>query len=158
MSTLISLQDGFERLRLAYDAPVACERLNVALRENRVRLYCNGRLVSPGYIAAQMRVVAELEGDGRWVVRVVPKGLGFARTDYVWQVDAEGIDGLLPPISTSGDRSKAQWHTHLSRELQSLRRKGSPLLKDFEQLAQHLAAISTPAASLRPVVGRGTIP
>src|SRR5262245_54151558 len=130
MSRRLTLQEGFERLLSHYAPGVACERLEHAFHRNTPdapRLYCDGNLLSPGYIKDQLRLIIEPDAAGRWQCRVTPTRLGFARTDYVWEVDAEGIAALLPLAPKRRGRKAVQnWTEIVDLELLSLRRNGSP--------------------------------
>jgi hypothetical protein len=57
VSRLLLLQEGFRRLLRHYKPHVACEKIEEALRENRLRLYCNGKLLPVDYIKTELRVV-----------------------------------------------------------------------------------------------------
>ena len=50
----ISVDEALQRPLAAYPPHVAAEMLNAALRENRVRLWCNGNLLSPNYIRTEL--------------------------------------------------------------------------------------------------------
>jgi hypothetical protein len=140
MGGRIPLQEALEQLLLAYAPPIACEKLNEALRRNDVRLYCNGNLLTASYVTTDLRVVVEQEADGRWQCAVVPIRTAWEPKPYTWEV--EDIDTLMPPqLSGMQDRSRDSWKTKLSLEILALQRKGSPLLKNFKQLAEHLAIV-----------------
>jgi hypothetical protein len=140
----IPLQDAFDRLLLHYHPAVACEEINLAVRTNRLRLYCDGTLLSLIYICSDLRVVIEQEADGRWRCRVMPAGpgLGFdPNRPYRWEVDGEGADDLMqPPLPRPGRKSKDNWTTIVDNELVRLRRIGSPLLENPDELEAHLMA------------------
>jgi hypothetical protein len=118
VGTRVSLGAAFERLLEAYDPPVAARKLEDALLDGRARLYCNGRCLGSGYVAAQVRVVAELfdprDPDSpiditeptsatQWRCVVRPKGpVGWESLVYAWEV--EGVEGLWPK------RSRGQEH------------------------------------------------
>jgi hypothetical protein len=143
MSRRISLQKGFERL-LVYDvtAPIACERIEKALHERRLRLFRNGELLTPSYIKNNLRVVVEQQADGRWLCTIVEAQatrVPILEVDDsqptqvvtvllppppVWEVDAEGIEALR------GMQSTERWTKVVDDELQRLRNDESPLLKD----------------------------
>jgi hypothetical protein len=103
----LPLQECFERLLPYYDAPDAVgEEIEAAWHERRLRLYCNGKLLSPGYIKSELRLLVEYEADGRPRCRIEPVGpLGWAsvqgparpgeKPDYSWEVDVEGFKALV---------------------------------------------------------------
>lgn len=63
---------------------------------NRVRLWCNGNLVSPDFAVTSLRLVARSEADGRWRVDVVPAGMiGWAPGSYTFVLDANEIRRAL---------------------------------------------------------------
>jgi hypothetical protein len=100
----ISLQECFDRLLPHYKPAVACELINLAVRENRLRLYCDSTLLALSYVCSSLCIVIEQEADGRWRCRVLPAGpgLGFdPNRPYRWEVDDEGIADLLPPPSAA---------------------------------------------------------
>jgi hypothetical protein len=142
MSRRLSLQEGFERLLPCYASHVICEKFNRAWRVNQLRLFCNGKLLTPSYISSNLLAVAEQEDDGRWRCIVVPHGarLGFNPSHpYVWEVDAEGIAALRPaPAKKRGRKAVQNWTEIVDHELLHLRYNGSPLLENFEQLCAHL--------------------
>jgi hypothetical protein len=120
MSRRLSLQEGFEQL-LPYNTPaLVAEKFNRAWHEDRLRLFCNGKLLSPGYISSNLLAVAEQEDDGRWRCIVVPHGarLGFNPSHpYVWEMDAEGIEALLPPPAPSQEETERTKRLRLQRQL-----------------------------------------
>jgi hypothetical protein len=142
--TNLTLQSALERLLETYQPWHTCERIVGALHANRLRLYCEGALLSPGYIIKELRIAIEQEADGRWRWVISPAGpLGFAgdfdpRT-AAWEVDEAGFKDLLPPPPKRAGRKAAHnWTDIADGELLRLRAKGSPLLEDFEPLCAHL--------------------
>jgi hypothetical protein len=146
MSDRISLQSALERMLETYRPWVACGRIVSALRDNRLRLYCEGTLLSPAYIQTQLHIVIEQEIDGRWRWAIRPAGMlgfapGFDPKAAAWEVDAAGAEDLLPrPAKGRGRKSAHNWMDIVDQELVSLRSKGSPLLEDFEALCADLKA------------------
>ena len=107
----LPLQEGFRRLLPFYDAPaVVGEMIEAAWRENRLRLYCNGTLLAPGYIKRALLLLVMHDADGRPQCRIGPAGpLGWEQTDYIWEVDAEGFEALAPPTSTLKSTRRQTW-------------------------------------------------
>jgi hypothetical protein len=106
----LPLQEAFNRLRVRNEPHVACERINIALRENRLRLWCDGTLLAPGYIAANLLVVVRLEADGRPHCIIEPHGarLGFDPSrPYVWEV--EGDIEATPAKDKGGKPVEYDW-------------------------------------------------
>src|SRR6516162_5571186 len=153
MSRRLALQKGFERL-FVYDvtAPIACERIETALHERRLRLFRNGELLTPSYIKTNLRVVVEQQADGRWLctiaetrwMRVPVLEVDDSQPTQVvtvelppppvWEVDAEGLEALR------GMRPTERWTKVVDNELQRLKEDKSPLLKEekLEELYAYL--------------------
>jgi len=96
----LSLQEGFERLLPHYSPGKACGLIERALHEEDLQLYCNGNLLTVDFVKHQCRLVVETVADGRRKIWVRHSGAGLSwnpSIDYPWEVDAEGIEKLLPP-------------------------------------------------------------
>jgi hypothetical protein len=159
----VSLQECFDRLLPYYRPWIARERLALALRENRLRLFRDGQLQDTARICSELQVVIEQEADGRWRCAILePWPPGPYLIDHVeddgerqiavladppwahvpvWEVDAEGVVALLPPPpGKRGRKSVQNWTGIVDRELVALRYKGSPFLENFDQLHAHMVA------------------
>jgi hypothetical protein len=90
-ATRISIDEALQRLLSAYQPHVAAEHLNTALRENGVRLWCDGNLLSPNYIGTQLVVQASNDIDGRWRGVIVPAGGAWEDIPYRWEMDAAEV-------------------------------------------------------------------
>jgi hypothetical protein len=71
---------------------VSRERLDKAIREGVVRLWCDVNRVSPEYFASELRVA--LAADEQFTVAPTSR-IGWARTDYVWTVSRKNIAELI---------------------------------------------------------------
>jgi hypothetical protein len=125
-SKRLPLQDGFDRLCEHCDPPKACKRINDALQENDLRLWCDGALLALDYIIANLVVVLRYEADGHPRCVVEPHGtrLGFDPSrPHVWEV--EGIERLLPePVDKTatarrkpGKMPRYNWPLEVAAEL-----------------------------------------
>ena len=100
-----------EALKLLLDSNpsihAAAERLTTAMRTNECRLWCNGNLLSPDYIATSLVVVARTEADGRPRADVVSSVREpWVRQVYKFEFDAEEVCArLLPPINKAEARA-----------------------------------------------------
>jgi hypothetical protein len=150
-SDRISLQSALDQMLETCRPWVACARIASALHDNRLRLYCEGTLLSPAYIQTQLHLVIEQEADGRWCWDIRPARLGFAQgfdpKTAAWEVDAAGVEEMLPPPAKGpGTGSVHNWTGIVDRELRRLQRswsKGLPSLEDLkamEALYAHVKA------------------
>lgn len=159
MNRRISPQEAFERLLTRYNGWTARERFNAGLRNNDVRIWEDGRLLTPTEIQDRgLYVRAEVEPDARWrctieesrrVIRVpivdvddsdlVQTVRVLLPPSPTYEVDAEGIYGLLPASPRKrGPKSGANLDTILSLEHQRLQRKASTLLNNPDQFVVHM--------------------
>jgi hypothetical protein len=92
----IDIDAGFQRLLRHFKDPhVAAERLNAALRTNKVKLLADGNEVHVDFIVTHLVVVArQAVNDGPWTVEVDSTGRAFERPK-VWSVPAAKIDALI---------------------------------------------------------------
>jgi hypothetical protein len=157
----ISLQQGFERLLPHYNGWTVCEMLTSGLYKNHIRLWRNGVLLSPTDLRDEgLHVRAEIAPDGRWLCTIVgcPQPMRVQIVEVndddevqtakvilppppVWEVDAEGIEALLPPLRKGGTRKRTRqpkWSVLAEREIQRLCHIGSPLLENFSALYDHI--------------------
>jgi hypothetical protein len=154
MSRRLSLAEGFERLLAHYAPDVAHHKLRKGLHEKPGLLYCDGRPLAPSYIEDEVRVLLldreqdkreqnKREQDGpRYELRLMPKGpMGWERTDYTWELDAKGLEALLPLPKRRGRKSVQNWTGIVDGELRALWHKSSLLLEDFDALERHLSAL-----------------
>src|SRR6266480_2342793 len=66
---------------------------------NKCRLWCNGNLLPPDYIATSLMIVARIEADGRPRADVVSSTReAWVRQAYNFELDADEIRALLPPL------------------------------------------------------------
>jgi hypothetical protein len=77
--------------------------LNEWARRNWVRLWCNGNLVPPHFIATSLLMVARHEADGRPRVDVVPTGpgVGWEKPAYNFAFDADEVRARLAQLKSS---------------------------------------------------------
>jgi hypothetical protein len=69
-------------------------------RRNKCRLWCNGNVVAPHFIATSLQMVVVTEADGRPRVDVVPAGaVGWVQQVYKFEFDADELRTLLPPAA-----------------------------------------------------------
>src|SRR6267154_2481463 len=74
----------------------AAASLTEAAYANKCRLWCNGNLLPPQYIATSLRLVAIPEPDGRWrgeVVSAVREA--WESATYVFELDETEVVALL---------------------------------------------------------------
>jgi hypothetical protein len=84
---------------------VSRERLDKAIREGVVRLWCDVNRVSPEYFAGELRVA--LAADERFTVAPTSP-IGWARTDYMWTVSRKNIAELIKREKPVKDKYKKQ--------------------------------------------------
>jgi hypothetical protein len=78
----------------------AADRLNTGMHTNKCRLWCDGNLLLPDYIATSLIVVAKLEAHGRWradVVSSTREAWEKPAASYVFEFKADEVKALLPP-------------------------------------------------------------
>lgn len=83
----LDLNEAFQRMLSRRSAYEACEDLDQDLRRNRRHLWCNGKLVGPGYFRAQgLFVQVEPSDEGRWLCTIGSR-LPMEPLDYRWEVE-----------------------------------------------------------------------
>jgi hypothetical protein len=106
----VSIDDAFRRLLPALSPHGAVELMNAALRDpRRARLWCNGKVVDPGFIRTHLVVRARLMAKRRWTAEIrATRALDKPVEAYTWQTEAKQIEALKPrlspPPSTQQDR------------------------------------------------------
>ena len=135
--TRISIDEALQRLLVVYPAHVAAERLNTALRENRVRLWSNDKVVRPDFIRTGLAVNAVPEADGRWRGDVAPTR-ALDDSSYRWEVDPAGVSTLLPSASRKrGPKYTDDWPIEVARWLnKQVHRHGLDGLNNISKLAR----------------------
>jgi hypothetical protein len=110
----ISVVEALEILQPAYPPPDAAVRLTQATHTNKCRLWCDGNLLAPGYIARALKIVVDVEKDGRWQGDVVSgtRGLGewWEPGQYRWELDAAEVKALLPQAQDKRKRGRPPKH------------------------------------------------
>jgi hypothetical protein len=106
-----TIDQAFQKLLRQHEPHVACEQLNAALRAGRVKLFANGAITSPSFIAGHLLVTATASGGG-WIAEMTALR-ALAQPSYVWTVS--GLDGLLElptdPPRRRGRKAKWDWPT-----------------------------------------------
>jgi hypothetical protein len=88
---------ALQRLLPAFTAHAAAARLTTAVQSNECRLWCNGDLLPPQYIATALRLIAISDVDGRWrgeIVSAVREA--WEPISYVFVLDEAEVATLLP--------------------------------------------------------------
>jgi hypothetical protein len=103
----ISVDEAFHRLLPTLKPHAAVELINIALRDNRARLFCDGVVVDPGFVRTELVVEARPATDGRWSAgiearRALNKPVGL----FNWQMDAKEVDALRPAPAEPSPRPK----------------------------------------------------
>jgi hypothetical protein len=114
----ISVDEALHRLLPTLNAHGSVELINIALRDNRARLFCDGVVVDPGFVRTHLIVEACLAVDGRWsagieATRALDKPVG----SYTWQMDAKEIDALRPAPADPSPRRKGSRAQVLIRQI-----------------------------------------
>jgi hypothetical protein len=93
---------ALQRLLPAFTAHAAAARLTTAVQSNECRLWCNGDLLPPQYIATALRLIAISDVDGRWrgeIVSAVREA--WEPISYVFVLDEAEVATLLPTAPQS---------------------------------------------------------
>jgi hypothetical protein len=100
----ISVDEAFQRLRRREESAAACERLNVAIRAGKVRLWANDNVVEPSWFVGHVYVAAKVAPDGRWIaaMRMIRGVEGWK--DIEWTVAGVDVDNLAKPERHPGGR------------------------------------------------------
>jgi hypothetical protein len=86
----------------------AAMRLTTAIRSNECRLWCNGCVVPPQYIATSLTVTASVEVDGRPQADIIPNHSLDPQKTYTFEFDADEVRArLLPPEARATKSSTA---------------------------------------------------
>jgi hypothetical protein len=86
----VSIEAAGDALRRVFgNSHVSRECLDKAIRERRVRLWCDDYLLSPEYFARELRVA--LESDERFTIGSIR---AMERSNYVWMVSREDLTKL----------------------------------------------------------------
>jgi hypothetical protein len=89
-------------------AHAAAVRLTTALHSNDCRLWCNGNLLPPQYIATALRLIAVPEVDGRWrgeIVSAVREA--WEPGTYIFELDETEVAAVAAPRTGSIAASEA---------------------------------------------------
>jgi hypothetical protein len=111
----LTIDEAFQRFRAQIeDEPyVACERLNKALREG-LPLWCDGKVVEPGYFAGFFRVMIKPAPRGGWTARMETTATAAMppADQFEWTVSATDIGRFEKPKSESPRRRPGPVTTH----------------------------------------------
>jgi hypothetical protein len=133
----ISIDAALQRLLRVCSPHAAAERLNIALRANTVRLWCNGTLQPPSFIRTEIVAQARIEADGRARAEVVPARGAWEDKPYRWEVDPAEVAALLPATRNKpGPKPTGDWHVELARFLIAKARDNPDALDNIEQLVR----------------------
>jgi hypothetical protein len=140
-----------EALRLllpAYSAHESAERLNVALRTNVCRLWCNGKLLDPSYIRTHLVVQVRTEADGRWRADIESAiREPWIDVHFDWRFSAAGVAALLPrpsdrlveePRRKPGKKAKDDWPLLVAAKLIHIARYDPDALENADALVKPL--------------------
>ena len=106
----ISVDEALHRLLPTLNPHAAVELINIALRDNRARLFCDGVVVDPGFVRTHLVVEARLAADGRW-------SAGIEAT--------RALDKPVRVIHLADGRQRDRWRLRPAPAEPSPRRKGS---------------------------------
>jgi hypothetical protein len=120
----ISIDEAFHKLTPVLSPHGSVELMNAAFRDNRARLWCDGKVVDPGFIRTHVVVRARLMSKRHWTAEIeATRPLDKPVGSYTWQTDAKQIEKLLPtpanpsPRRKPGPEPKHDWQTHVTREV-----------------------------------------
>ena len=96
----ISIDEAFHKLMPLLGPHGAVELMNAALRDpRRARLWCNGKVVDPGFIRTHLVVRARLMAKRRWTAEIrATRALDKPVEAYTWQTEAKQIEALKPRL------------------------------------------------------------
>jgi hypothetical protein len=139
----ISIDDALQLLLTAYrPAPAAAVRLEEALRNGAVPLWCNDKIVPLSFIRNNLHVLAVHLGEDHWRAEVAPARIGWERVSYAFEVDESALRMLLPsapPLRRpSGPAPRGDWPALIRRELHRMGRKQVMNLRNLGVLRENL--------------------
>jgi len=95
----ISVDDAYGMLLRHFGRPAkACARLEAAIRENDVRLLCDGAVVRPGFFATHLCV--DVEPDGRAAVKAT-RALERPESSYDWRIELREVEELVAALQSA---------------------------------------------------------
>jgi hypothetical protein len=95
----ISVTEALKILLPTYQVHDAAVQLTMATHANKCRLWCNGNLLAPDYIAKALKIVAHVEKDGRVtgdVVSSTREAWQPQQDGYRFELDTAEVKALLP--------------------------------------------------------------
>jgi hypothetical protein len=132
----------------AYSAHESAERLNVALRTNVCRLWCNRKLVDPSYIRTHLVVQVRTETDGRWRADIESAiREPWVDVHFDWRFSAAEVAALLPrpsdrlvdePRRKPGKKPKDDWPLLVGAKLIHIARYDPDALENADALVKLL--------------------
>jgi hypothetical protein len=103
----ISVDEALHRLLPTLNPHAAVELINIALRDNRARLFCDGVVVDPGFVRTHLIVKARFAADGRWSAGIeATRALNKPVESYNWQMDPKEVHALRPAPADPSPRRK----------------------------------------------------